>query len=277
MTRAIPTLLLGGLALAACDTMPPVELAAPERLVHWNGDAFRIDGLETHGSFRLETIAYEIGVPKFILSLHDLPEGSQARVGARRIVPSERITIENVDFKSKIRSSLSLKTATERRADLGVTLELDLPGGERLSIQAPPQDMTHLIVLQLLDVSHGPLAFAGDATNAGPLDTIAVVEAPGNTRAFRVLGPGQTLDDLDWIAIEGTPVNRKRLICSYHEESCFPVATGFDQTVTIYDRRSGRVTARRVFTVEPRCPPRPSGLEKKVDAWLTEQLRERRG
>lgn len=292
MKCAAALVLSSCLALVACKAEPKASPAGPgsasgavpseqprsQLSVRWEGKRFHIDGVDSipgpYGNFVVPTTPSNREDLALRVYLLNFPKGTKASAGKRSVTVEERQTlIEGIDFANKIHAGLPLQDVAAGVVELGVMLKLELPGKEPLSIAAPPQPVGHAIAKHLWAVEKGPVVFPGEPEKAGPLDSIAVVQARSHMQRLRVLGSGKSLGDLDWVAVERPPAEPRAKSCPT-SSGVARVVRGFDTLLKLYERRSGKLIAEHTVPVDLSCELRNTERlqSQTVDSWLTQQL-----
>lgn len=216
------------LALAACKGTAP----APE-LVFREGDCGAL------ACARLDagaTIAITLAGDELVARATDLPEGSTITVGDRTSAAEVRIPIGGVLHKLTIRQVVGAD-----EIDFSLPLSLALPGHAPAQARLPPVRLGRQLVERLAAVVRGPVVFANEAAPL-PRHTAVLAEWSDNI----VFGPAKLMEDIDWIAL--------------------PVDGETEATLTIYERRTGKVVEDKTFAAQPDRNVMKAWLAERVEA-----------
>ena len=169
-----------------------------------------------------------------VVAAAGLPDGAAIAIGERSSPSEIRVPIGGVLHKLTIRQAVGLD-----EIDFGLRLTATLPGAKPATAPVPPVKLGTQLLARLATVTRGPVVFANEAPPP-PRPTIVLAE-PGDHIVF---GPAKLMEDIDWIAV--------------------PVDGETESTLTIYERRTGKVIETKTFAPQPD--------RNVMKAWLAERV-----
>lgn len=259
----------------------PSASAAPKTgplEVKWVGKRFSVEGERARGNFVVPS-APEGGASGLVVRsyLYDFPPGTKATFGGKtEAVQEGKPLVQSAEFADKI-AALSLDDVQRKRVELDLPLTVQVPGRGELKLKTPPLRIAHAIAHDLTEAEKKAVIYKGEAPEAGPLDTVAVIRVRSRSRRMRILGTGKTVSDIDWVALERTHGEPKNLDCP--RPGAKPrVIKLTDLEIAIFDRRTGKPVESKVFPGKGQCTPPPKGAKapktqrQEVDSWLYSKL-----
>ncbi|MBL9015947.1 MAG: hypothetical protein JNL83_17300 [Myxococcales bacterium] len=169
-----------------------------------------------------------------VVAASGLPDGSTIAIGERTSASEIRVPIGDVLHRLTIRQVVGAD-----EIDFGLRLTVTLAGAKPATAPVPPIKLGTQLVARLATVTRGPVLFANEAPPV-PRRTIVLAE-PGDHIVF---GPAKLLEDIDWIAV--------------------PVDGETEATLTLYERRTGKVIETKTFAAQPD--------RNVMKAWLAERV-----
>lgn len=163
-----------------------------------------------------------------------VPDGSTIAIGERTSPTEIRVSIGDVLHRLTIRQVVGAD-----EIDFGLRLTVTLPGAKPATAPVPPVKLGKQLVARLATVTRGPVVFANEAPPA-PRRTIVLAEAGDHI----VFGPAKLMEDIDWIAV--------------------PVDGETESTLTLYERRTGKLIETKTFAAQPD--------RNVMKAWLAERV-----
>jgi hypothetical protein len=124
----------------------------------------------------------------------------------------------------------------------------------------PGRALTIPIAALLARVVEGPVAFGADEPDQRRAQSILVLRREGNYEKIdSFFGNTATLRTLDLVAFTRTLPKKRIARCGPYistttDKSFFWDATAGDEEVAVYERRTGKLVAKRVFPASYRCP-----------------------
>lgn len=142
---------------------------------------------------------------------------------------------------------------------------LTFKNGASVDFAMPPQSTSFSLGEALKGVSDRPLVFGKlDATKPA-VHTVVLTAL-----TTEVLGPGQKMSDVDWVAIQGAETERPGKICTGFrqtgDKASSPKALQLklmDRSIVVVDRITSKEIAKREFKAKNICPTIAFGSEAK--------------
>ena len=261
--------------------------AAPEPA----GPAKAVRGAwDSNFAFRLDTGSY----PRPSISVVPAAESADLLIGARDLPAGTQVILDGAPWAWDAPNAPdhTLPISDERIADLrmdqviakrppmtepievGVKLEVRLPGYEPAMTEIPPQRVIAARRLQQIDKR--PLPGADPKAKAA-------VYLFGTT--VHLVGTATTMRDVAWVGVTDSRPNGKVSKCSYDQGTLDNLHHDF--TLTVYDRATGNVVTSHTVSSLGRCPsstlvsPGQRQIEDTsvnltaLGAWLKARLAER--
>lgn len=213
-------------AVAACSKPAP----APEVV-------FRPDTCSALTCATLDagaTIAVTFAGDDLVVRATALPAGSTIAIGERTSPSELRIPVGDVIHKLTIRQFVGAD-----EIDFGQKLTVTLAGRSPATVPLPRVTLGKPLVARIAAITRGPVRFANEAAPA-PRPTVVLAEWSDNI----VFGPAKLAEDIDWIAV--------------------PTDGESEATLTIYERRTGKVIETKTFAAAPD--------RNVMKAWLSERI-----
>ncbi len=253
---------------------------APE--AKWDDYKLTLVGVPGDASFFAGSVIHDSDDP-WILSAHfTLPAGTKITLG------SESGTVESSSWHCKvpIKDAIAKAPAEDsvgKKIDLGLTLQLEIPGYELVTQKLPLQSVKPAIGKGFARIVDRPVTFSSEPEKS-PIDGLLALD---RNRTPRLFGNPKTTADIDLIAVEDQDDKPSReKTCTGYRKSKAVTLQMFDSDVKLYDRRSGKVLAERKFSASDHCPSFAFVTDGKtsnrvsdtdIDKWARAELQKRRG
>lgn len=246
--------------------------------VKWVGKRFSIEGERARGNFVVPTRPDDSGGLVVRSYLYDFPAGTKATFGSGKpeAVKEGKPLVQTADFSNKV-AGLGLDDVQRKRIELDLPLTIDYPGRGQLKLKSPPLRIAHAIANDLTRAEKGPAKYPGEAGEASTLDTVAIIRVRSRSRRMRVLGTGKTVADIDWVALEQTHGEPRKVECPRAGKQPRVIKLT-DLEVAVYDRLTGKAVETKVFPGKAQCTPPAKGAKappsqrEEIDTWLRGKL-----
>lgn len=153
------------------------------------------------------------------------------------------------------------------KVDTGLTLKLTLPDGRQGETKVPPLSYKFALRAMFEKIENGPVVFGTEPTDPKPSDSLFFVH--GNIMNA-IIGRASTLQEIDYVATQEKLPETGRKRCSGYTGSVSTITLVLKPTaVTIWDRRTGDVVAKKEFPAKSGCPRMTftSGNSTSVDSY----------
>ncbi len=248
-------LLIGGCALACSKPAPPPPVEAgppPPPNVRWEGKELVTDG---HADWKLQVTWGASGAE---LAPVGWPAGTRFVVGT-----AKADSVDASSVPSSVFGWMGAVAVFHQDVDAGrffppdvpmpanVPLVIELPDGAVVKTTLPPGNAPPLVVEALMaHAAKNGLVFEGEG--AAPAAHTTYLLDPA--RADDVVGPAQTLAEIDWIAVVTSKVESGGgATCPFAGGKKYPLEKE-TQTITLQARRTREKLDEKVFAPAPGCP-----------------------
>lgn len=265
---------------ASATAAPSASAAAKKGAleVKWVGKRFSIEGERARGNFVVPSRPDESGGLVVRSYLYDFPAGTKATFGGGKpeSVTEGKPLVQSADFSSKV-AALGLDDVQRKRIELELPLTIDYPGRGQLKLKSPPLRIAHAVANDLTRAEKGPAKYPGEGDEAGTLDTVAIIRVRSRSRRMRVLGNGKTVADIDWVALEQTHGEPRKVECPRPGKQPRVIKLT-DLEVAVYERLTGKAVETKVFPGKAQCNPPAKGAKappsqrEEIDSWLRGKL-----
>lgn len=234
---------------AARDDGAELSLSEPPR-PEWKDDQVKLAGTDAEGLFH-------ISGARLSISFHDLPAGTVLSAAGQKARESGGSAQLSVDLSERI-AKLSPRDAFDRayKFDPQVKAELDFGKGVKLELDAPSDSLSYSLGEMYKKVADAPVVLAkGEAPREHTILFLGGLDP-------EPMGTASTLAEIDWVALETNQAPRSGRTCDGYRKSGKDgdgpakslVLQLVDQKVTIYEARTSKEIASKVFVAEDRCP-----------------------
>lgn len=268
-------------ATSSRPALPPTNTTLE---IEWTkDDKFQVKGRPLQkGEVDIFEAAYRV-------SLYGFPTGTKwsALDKSGATASSVMANIRVVDMVEKL-GTLPADATLRHKAKLDpeATLTLEVPGGAKVDIKLPPSD-AGLSAEKMLDkIDSGPVLFGKEPPDAKPMQSIILVDSVHP----KLFGRAETLRDVDALAKAQLLADAKgtKTCTGYKGNGGKDIVLNLKETeVVIYERRTGKVAAKKVFPPNDKCPEmlyrssKETSVEKTdsripsdaVEAWLKSQIK----
>jgi hypothetical protein len=248
------------LAIAACSnhrSSPPDPATAPKNEapakprpleVSWTDDAiqqkFKLTGGGGDGTAAGSEKGVRVDFDHFANGTTYEIAGKKGTIGERG---SEMVDIERFDQLGPV----AYKDI--EHVDTGLTLKLVLPDGRQGETRLPPLSYKYHLKDIFKHAENGPVVFGKEPVDPKPADSLFDVD--GDV-VGKIIGRAGALQDIDFIATrDRLPTEKGRKQCSGYTGPVSTLTLVLKETeVTIWNRRTGDVVAKKVFPPDKECP-----------------------
>ncbi len=204
------------------------------------------------------------------VSLFGFPKGTKwSALDKSGVAESSVIaSINAIDMVEKL-GTLPADATLRHKAKLDpeATFTLEVPGSAKLEIKLPPSDAGLSAETLLSKIDSGPVLFGKEPPDAKPMQSILLLDDVHPD----LFGRAETLRDVDALAkaqlladVKGT-----KTCTGYKGNGGKDIVMNLKETeVVIYERRTGKVTAKKSFPPNDKCPEMlyRSSKEKSVES-----------
>jgi hypothetical protein len=214
------------------------------------------------------------------VKLRSFPVGTSFTLGELTVQKDEDGRID-VGEAALAASPLAIKDS-DFKINPHVDLEVRVPGFAPNRIPAPAIDARRDLVDTIAGAVNHPVLLGHEkASDPRPAQHTIVYVGHGRSDS-EVFGPAATLREVDWVGVSEPLLPRPGGSCTFKSDTAgTPPTTAkvrlIDEEVTVVERRTSRVVARKTFAASPECPSysRDSTVESSPDAEvITRWLRE---
>ncbi len=252
--------------------------------VKWVGKRFSIEGERARGNFVVPSRPEDSNGLTVRSYLYDFPSGTKATFGGKtESVKEGKPLVQEASFADKI-ANLKLDDIQRKRVELEIPLTISYPGRGELKLKVPGLRIAHAVAHELTKAEKEPVKFPGEKADSGPLDTVGIVRVRSRSRRLRVLGEGKLLSDIDWVAIERTHGDPRKVECPRPGKKP-RVLKLTDVEVAVFERLTAKPVETKVFEAKADCTPLAKGPQdhkklgaapqtqrEEIDTWLRAKL-----
>jgi hypothetical protein len=212
-----------------------------------------------HGRFSIEkSLAYDA-------QFDGLPEGTTLSVDGVKVG-----TGSTISWRSSMTDGIAALSPTDAldhkfKIDPKKSATLTFSTGATVTFPLPAQGPWYALGEALKGAVDRPVSFGSKDSGKVLAHSVAMLVS-----STEVLGPAKTMAEVDWVAIEGAATERAGKTCSGYTKSGskggpekkFDLKL-VDKTVSVIERTTSRVVAKREFRARNECPMMAFGGEAK--------------